>query len=357
MADKSQRTMKALVKEAEGTSYKYMDYPVSEPGEGELLVKVTKVSICGSDLNLYLWNEVAKKIAKLPFIPGHECVGEIVKVGPSCSDSFRVGLRVCCENHYFCGKCYQCLHGQENICQNLKQYGLGKGTIHGGCCQYTIIPSRYAYVVKTDISDNAACLLEPFGVSHLAMEKLEPTNETVLIQGCGPIGLMATGIAKAMGAKKIIATDIIECRLELARRMGANVLVNGRNENLAKVVLRETNGDGVGRILEASGNADLMNNCFKLLRKGGVVVLVGLTKKALHVDEFLQDILFKSLTIKTLHGRNIFSTWEKAEKMLHQKEVDIDAVISHIIPLSKFEQAFELLLSGKACKILMDPQE
>ncbi|CAB4040459.1 L-threonine 3-dehydrogenase, partial [Paramuricea clavata] len=313
------KTMKALVKEKEGVSYKYMDYPVSGPDEGELLVRVTRTSICGSDLNLYSWNEVARTIAKVPFIPGHECVGEIIKVGAGCPDSFKIGQRVCCENHYFCGKCYQCLHGQENICQHLNQYGHGNGTVHGGCCQYTIIPARYAYVLRTDISDNAACLLEPFGVSHLAMEKLEPADESVLIQGCGPIGLMATGIAKAMGAKKIIVTDIVEQKLELAKKLGADILVNGKRQSLAEVVFRETDGYGVGRILEASGNADLLSNCFKLLRKGGVVVLVGLVKQAFHVEDFLKDILFKSLTIKTLHGRHIFSTWEKAEKMLHQR--------------------------------------
>ena len=129
------------------------------------------------------------------------------------------------------------------------------------------------------------------------------------------------------------------------------------SQPVSVAVLRETDGDGVGRILEASGNADLLNNCFKLLRKGGTVVVAGLSKKAFHVEDFLQDILFKSLTIKSLHGRHIFSTWEKAEEMLHHQKVDVETVISHIIPLSKFEEAFELLYSGKACKILLDPQK
>ena len=148
--------MKALVKLTEEKSYKYIDYPISEPGNGELLVKVIKTSICGSDLNLYSWNEVAKKMAKVPFIPGHECVGEIVKVGPGCARSFKIGQRVCCENHYFCGKCYQCLHGQENICQNLNQFGHGNGTIHGGMLSMTVSNSKSlaSSCTKVDCNNN-----------------------------------------------------------------------------------------------------------------------------------------------------------------------------------------------------------
>ncbi|KAK3747926.1 hypothetical protein QZH41_008847 [Actinostola sp. cb2023] len=308
--------MKVLIKEEETAGYIYKDMPIPEPCEGELLVKVLMSSICGSDIALYKWNQVAKAIATLPFIPGHECVGEVVKVGPGCGNDFQVGLRVCCENHFFCGRMW------------------------------------------------THCLL-------------------------------AVGIAKAMGAGKIfnirgafclsnrIATDINQDRLGKAKQMGADVLVNGLMENLKEIettiipapftwefpqgfyskllrnvplVFRETLGDGVGRVIECSGAAVMVNNSFSFLRKGGRIVLVGIPKEPLHVENVLSDILFKSITMKTVHGRKIFSTWEKSEQLIHQNKVDVTPLITHELPMSKYEQAFQLLFKGEGCKILMNPQ-
>ncbi|XP_062515892.1 L-threonine 3-dehydrogenase-like [Corticium candelabrum] len=350
------QTMKALVKTDEKESYELKEIPVPQAQEGELLVRILKASICGSDIALYRWNEVAQIIAKVPFTPGHECVAEIVGVGPNCPPEFTVGKRVCCENHYYCGYCYQCSHDQRHICQNLSQYGHGKGTVHGACSQYSIIPARYAYLLKTDIDDNTACLLEPFGVAHQAVEGLFPSGETVLVQGCGPIGLFCIGICKTLKASKIIVTDVIDEKLEMARTMGADVVVNSKKEDLRTAVIRETNGDGAGRIVEATGYPPLVNNSFSLLRKGGRIVLIGLPKAPLHVDNVLSDIVFKSLTMTTVHGRKIFHTWEKSEEMLHQKKVDVSVAVTHEFPMSQFEKAFEVLFSGQACKIMLNPQ-
>ncbi|XP_031574222.1 uncharacterized protein LOC116308013 [Actinia tenebrosa] len=348
---------KVLIKETEREGYEYKEMPIPEPGKGELLVKVLLASICGSDIALYKWNEIAKAIATLPFIPGHECVGEVMKVGSGCGDEYTVGQRVCCENHFYCGKCYQCLHDQRHICQNLNQYGHGRGTIYGGCSQYTIIPARYAYILKTDIESKKACLLEPFGVAHHAMEALKPSGESVLVLGCGPIGLLAIGIAKAMGAAKIIATDIIEYRLDKAKQMGADVVVNCKREGLKEIVFRETSEDGVGRVIECSGAAPLLNSSFSFLRKGGRIVLVGLPKQPLHIENVLRDIVFKSITMKTVHGRKIFSTWEKSEQLIYENKVDVLPLITHEIPMSRFEEAFQLLFNAQGCKILLDPQK
>ncbi|XP_020612280.1 uncharacterized protein LOC110050704 [Orbicella faveolata] len=228
--------MKVLIKEEEKSSYIYKDIPVPQPNTGDLLLKVLKVSICGSDTVLYQWNEAARTIATLPFIPGHECVGEVVQVGPGCGDEFSVGQRVCCENHFYCGKCYQCLHGKR-------------------------------------------------------------------------------------------------CTIQLVLTLSQSVCSSEDNirfvENIA--------------------------HCTFLCRKGGKVVLVGLLKQPLHVENFLQDILFRSLTIKTIHGRKIYSTWEKSEELLFNNKVDVTPVITHEIPMSQFEQAFKLLKSGKGCKIMVDP--
>ncbi|XP_066922855.1 L-threonine 3-dehydrogenase-like isoform X1 [Clytia hemisphaerica] len=348
--------MKCLMKEKEEPGYTLKEIDVPIPQEGELLVKCLKSSICGSDINLFVWNDIARNIATVPFIPGHEGVSEIVKVGAGCPEEYKVGLTVCCENHFYCGTCYQCLHNQQHICQNLSQYGHGKGTIHGGFSEYSIIPTRYAYILKRNLDPEIACLLEPFGVSHQGVEKLQPKDETVLVQGCGPIGLYAVSLCKYFGAKKIIATDIVEERLQLAKQLGADVLINGLNEDLPKKVMEETNNDGVGCLLEASGAQPLVNNCFQMLRKGGTVVLIGVPKKALYVENVNRDILFKSLTLHTVHGRKIFHTWEHCERILADGKIDISATISHRFGMSEWEQAFEALMSGKCCKIMIDPQ-
>ncbi|XP_065067664.1 L-threonine 3-dehydrogenase-like [Rhopilema esculentum] len=349
--------MKALIKDGDFESYKLATLNKPVPNEGELLIKILKVSICGSDIALYKWNDVGKSIASLPFIPGHECVGMIEAIGENCPPEYREGQRVCCENHFFCGECYQCSHDQQNVCQNMGQYGHGRGTMHGGCSVYSIIPARYCYILKTDIDDNKACILEPFGVAHNACEELKPQNDTVLVQGCGAIGLMSIGIIKWMGASKIIATDIFDQKLEKAKIMGADVVVNGRNENLKDVVFKETDGNGAGRILEASGAQPLVNESFQLLRKGGRCVFVGIPKEPLHVENVGRDIIFKSLTLKTVHGRKIFRSWEESEKLIHENKVDVSCIITHDYPMSKFEEAFRILFDGEGCKIILDPSK
>jgi threonine dehydrogenase-like Zn-dependent dehydrogenase len=152
--------MKALMKESPIASYIYKNLPVPQPKEGELLIKVNKVAICGSDITLYQWGEVAKTIACIPFVPGHEAVGEIIAVGPNTPLEYEIGKRVCVENHYYCGKCYQCTHDEPHICQNLNQFGHGKGTPFGGCSEYTIVPAKYAYLLRTNLEDSKAVLLE-----------------------------------------------------------------------------------------------------------------------------------------------------------------------------------------------------
>eukprot|EP00731_Ephydatia_muelleri_P015719 Em0009g143a len=308
--------MKALVKEHPGASYVYKDVPVPTPEGDELLVKVGKVALCGSDIALYQWGEVAQKIARIPFTPGHEMVGEIVEAGPLAPKEYAVGKRVCVENHFYCGGCYQCTHDLRHICQRMSQFGHGKGTIYGGCSEYTIIPARYAYLLTTDLDDAKAAILEPCGVAHQALEEICPKGEDILIQGCGPVGLLAIGVARAMGATKIIAADIVEGRLEVAKQLGADVVINCKTQNLRDEVMKETEGNGVGRLMEASGAIALINNCFSLLRKGGQVVLVGLPKSPIHIERPLEDVLFKSLTLKTIHGRKIFHTWVESERLV-----------------------------------------
>lgn len=345
-------TMQALVKERPEAGYELKEVPTPEPGEGEVLVKSFAVGVCGSDIILHNWTKDAETIAKLPFTPGHEAAGLVVKAGPE--TRMKVGTRVAVENHFFCGECYQCTHKRSDICSNMSQFGHGKGTIHGGCADYFVVRESYCYKLRHQISWRDAALLEPLGVAHNACERLEPRNETVLVQGCGTIGLLAIGVAKAMGAKRVIAADVIPQKLEIAQQMGADIVVNSKTEDLREAVYKITEGVGVGRLLECSGYAPAVNASFALLRKGATIVLVGLPKAPLHVENVLQDVIFKSLQLRTIHGRRIFHTWKQSENLVARKQINLDLVVSHDLPLAKWQEGFEALMSGNAVKVVFD---
>lgn len=346
-----------LIKETETESYQYKDIPMPVPGEGEVLLKVTRVSICGSDINLYKWNDVAQVIAKLPFVPGHEATGEVAQLGPTGCEQLTVGDRVCVENHFYCGECYQCTHNLQHICKQMGQFGHGKQTMWGGCAKYCIVPARYCYKLQTAISDDLACLLEPCGVAHHAVEEVQARDDTVLIIGCGAIGLMCVAMAKAQGAKLVLVASRTQTKLQTAKQMGADVLIDSTDgpDHVRAEVLKHTNNDGVGRLIECSGASVMVNASFSFLRKGARILMLGLPKQPLHVVNVLPDVIFKSITMITIHGRKIFHTWEQCEQLVFSGVVDINPVISHTIAMSEFETAFKVLIAGDAMKILIDP--
>jgi len=348
------KSMMALVKENEGEGYGYQQVDIPVPVGDEVLIKVKKVALCGSDINLYVWNATAKVIASLPFTPGHEATGEVVSLGPDVKD-LKKGDRIAVENHFYCGDCFQCKESRGDICSKMSQYGHGKGTIYGGCSEYSIVPEKYCYKLQYGITDTEAVLLEPMGVAHNAIERLEVANEDVLVIGCGPVGLFAIGCAKALGAKKVYAADVLPGRLELATKMGADHVINSMELDVREEIMKSTGQAGIGRICEASGASVMLNGCFSYLRKGGRVSILGLPKKPLHVENVLQDIVFKSLTITTVHGRRIFHTWNECERLVAEKKVDPNMLVTHDLRLSKHEEAFKTLLSGKCCKILITP--
>ncbi|CAI9722529.1 L-threonine 3-dehydrogenase-like [Octopus vulgaris] len=301
MADPLPRKMEALMKTSEKESFELKTLDLPEPVGDEALIKVEVVSLCGSDINLYKWNEIAKIIANIPFTPGHECAGTVVKCGPS--STVIIGQRVAVENHFFCGHCYQCKHGLQGI------------------------------------SFLEATLLEPLGVSHQAIESLEVQNEDVLIIGCGAIGILASSVAKALGANRVICTDVVDERLQLAKKMGADVIVNSSNQDLKNFIMNLTNDDGINRICECTGSPIMVNSMFGMLRKGGHVVMV----------------VFKSLTLKTVHGRRIFHTWECCEMLVFSGQVDVKPLVTHKFPMREFEEAFKTIFSGKCVKAILEP--
>ncbi|KAG7163912.1 L-threonine 3-dehydrogenase-like 2 [Homarus americanus] len=320
--------MTCLLKEKENEGYTLLTRPVPVPGPADVIIKVDRVSICGSDINLWKWNDVARVIATVPFIPGHEATGEVVAVGSGVTE-VKLGQRVAVENHYYCGTCYQCKEGRGDICQRLSQYGHGRGTDQGGCCQYSCVPARFCYVWRT----------------------MQWRISVWLGRTC-----WCWAVDLWDWAREVYGVDVDPERLSLALQMGATEVINGAKENITSVVMNLSNKNGVGRIVEASGAASLLNQSFSWLRKGGQMVLIGLPKEPLHVENVLTDVVFKSLTLKTVHGRRIFHTWEECERLLADGLVNVGPVVSHRLPMTQYLHAFNLLMTGAACKIILDPQ-
>jgi len=358
------KTMRALIKESATKGFVLKnDLEVPTPKEDELLIRSFAVAICGSDRMLYEWTKAAQSVAKVPFIPGHEACGLVVGVGRNCR--FRIGERVAIENHFFCGECYQCTTNRKDICSKMGQFGHGKGTMFGGCCDYYTVKERYCYRLKADITWTEAALLEPLGVAHNACEQADLAvaperghpKEVVLVVGCGPIGCLAVGVAKTMAATgKVLACDVVDAKLEVARKMGADVTFNAKTlrSSLREHVLALTDGVGVGRIIECSGAAKTISQLFGCLRKGGAITLVGLPKEALVVEHPMADLVFKSIQIRSVHGRRIFRTWKKTERLVAEKRINLKPLVSHHLALADFERGYEALEAGKAMKVVFD---
>ncbi|ETO29941.1 hypothetical protein RFI_07179 [Reticulomyxa filosa] len=272
----------------------------------------------------------------------------------------------------------------------MAQFGHGKGTIYGGCSEYFIVKEIYCYRLRTNISWKEAALLEPLGVAHNAIEQVETiegevgkkkkkeyTVDTIFLNYCCHYCDCKVGeririaVAKALGCRKVIASDVLPWKLELAKKMGADELINVQEQDLKTEVMKLTNGIGVQAMIECSGISEVTNMSFSLLRKGGHIVLVGLPKQPLHVENVLKnmyiihvlqkkkkkktDVIFKSLQLRTIHGRRIFHTWKEVEKLIAEGKIPTSLVVSHYLPLSEWKKGYDALLSGEACKVLFDP--
>lgn len=343
--------MKAILKKKETLGFDLEDIPIPEPKEKEVLVKVKATAICGSDLKLYKWTPWCKNVVRsLPFIPGHECSGKVVKVGEGVK-TIKRGDRVAAETHIPCGKCWQCRHGRPHTCQNIELFG---HTVNGCFAEYCIIPEVSTRKIPENLPFEKGCLLEPVGIPLRAVYKGEVKGDSVGIIGCGPIGQFAIGISRIKEAKKIIAVDINEKRLRIAKRMGATHMVNPQKESVIDKVLSLSDGNGVGVIIEASGNAEALEEAFNYLRVGGKLFMIGHPQKLLKIDVSPQIVL-KEAKITGLFGREIWRTWEIAEDLLSTGKLNVDPIVTHKFPLEDFESAFKVAISGEGCKILLIP--
>ncbi|MFH1823782.1 MAG: alcohol dehydrogenase catalytic domain-containing protein [Candidatus Firestonebacteria bacterium] len=340
--------MKALVKDKKEIGLNYIDVPLPEVGDKDVLFKIKVSAICGTDLNLYQWNDWAKKVyTRLPLIPGHECCGEVVEVGQQVKRVSK-GDRIVVETHVPCGRCYHCLNGMQHICPTM---GLVGATMNGCFAEYCCLPEVSVWKISDSLSTEAASLLEPMGVPLRAVLEGNVGGETVVIIGCGSLGQFAIALSKIMGASKVIGIDVNAYRLEIAKSIGADLIFNPEKENIEKQILDLTSGLGAGVIIEVSGNTDAIQQSFNYLRKGGRVFLIGQPKKEAIID-IGKSIVLKEAKIRGFHGREMFKTWEIAEKILLSGKIDWQTIVTHKFPLEEYQKAFELLMAGKACKVL-----
>jgi len=333
--------MKALVKSHSKPGIWLEDVDKPSIGLSDVLIKIKKTAICGTDIHIYKWDEWAQNTIPVPMVVGHEFVGEVVEIGSEVS-GFKIGDRVSGEGHLTCGICRNCRAGRRHLCRNT----LGVGVNRPGCfAEYLAIPAENAFLLPDDVSDDIASILDPFGnATHTALS-FDLVGEDVLITGAGPIGIMGVAIAKHVGARHVVITDINEYRLKLAREMGATRALNVSQDSLSDCMaeLGMTEGFDVG--MEMSGSSAAFNDLVKVMNHGGRVALLGLPPKDTIID--WHDVIFKGLVLKGVYGREMYETWYKMISML-QSGLNIKSVITHKFQVSEFQQAFELMLSGQS---------
>ena len=347
-------TMRALVKASPSAGAELRDVQVPVPGDGELLIQVEAASLCGTDLHIYRWDDWAQSRlgGGLPRIFGHEMAGRVVAHGPNVRGRGEIplGTLVAAETHLVDQSCYQCRTGREHVCANLRILGVD---MDGAFAQYIALPAHNAWPSE-GLSPEIAAIQEPMGNAVHAAFVEELAGQSVVVTGCGPIGLMTVAIAKLAGAAKVFATDINPERLEIARRLGADIVINGREDVVAR--LRElTGGVGVDVVLEMSGAEVAIRQGFEAVTNGGRVSLLGIPERPITLD-LASDVIFKGLRVYGITGRKMFETWYRTQALLAQG-LDLTPIVTHRIAMRDYHQAFELLAGGHAGKVVLLPQE
>lgn len=343
-------TMLAVVKARRERGIELRQVRVPVPGPREVLVKVEAASICGTDLHIYNWDPWAAQRLRPPVIPGHEFCGHVVAFGREV-EGLAEGDFVSAEMHVACGRCYQCRTGKAHICRHVKIIGVDDD----GCfAEYVKIPESNIWKVDPRIPVEWAAVFDPLGNAVHTVMASDVAARTVMVTGCGPIGLFAIGVARACGASRIFAMEVNEHRLKLAGRMGAELLLNPADGDPVARVMEETGGTGVDAVLEMSGHPDAIRQGLAMLCHGGVVSLLGIPSRPVELD-LSSQIILKGAILKGIHGRRMYDTWYKMQALLVSGRLDIGPVISGRLALEGFEKGMELLLGGHASKILLYP--
>jgi threonine 3-dehydrogenase len=343
-------TMKALRKMRAGRGLSMESAPVPAIGAADVLVRVKTASICGTDLHIYGWDRWSQGRIKPPVTLGHEFCGVVERVGEEVT-AVRAGDFVSAEMHVNCGHCHQCRLGEAHICQNLRIIGIDQD---GAFAEFVKIPASNIWKLDAAIPEHYGAILDPLGNAVHTVLAGPIAGQTVLVTGCGPIGLMSIAVAKACGSSTVFATETNGNRRAMAQKMGADVVLNPAAEDAVARILAETNGTGVDALLEMSGNPTAIQQGFKALRAGGRASLLGIPTENVPLD-LVNDVIFKGATVQGIYGRRMYGTWVQMTALLKARRLDLEPLFGERESLEKFENAFAKLQGGLAGKILLYP--
>lgn len=339
--------MQALVKTTAGPGLELRDVPRPTIGINDVLVRVHRTGICGTDLHIESWDPWAAKAITPPLVVGHEFVGEIVETGSNVSD-FREGDLVSGEGHVVCGRCRHCLAGRRHLCPHTIGLGVGRD---GAFAEYVALPMTNIWHHWPGIDPEVAAIFDPFGNAVHTALAFPTLGEDVLVSGAGPIGLMATAVARFTGARHVVVSEPNAYRRELALRMGATVALDPRERALSDVFEELDMVEGFDVAMEMSGNAKALRDAIAAMAHGGGVAILGLPTAEISLD--VNEIVMKMLTIRGIYGREMYETWYKMTVML-QGGLNIKPVITHRFPFEEFERGFGVALSGESGKVVLD---
>jgi threonine 3-dehydrogenase len=339
--------MKALVKKEAREGLWLEEVPDPEIGINDVLIRIKRTAICGTDLHIYNWDHWARKTIEVPMVVGHEFVGEIVEVGANVND-FRPGQIVSGEGHVVCGRCRNCMAGRRHLCAHTSGIGVNRP---GAFAEYLSLPMSNVWEHRPGIDLDVAALFDPFGNAVHTALKYDLLGEDVLITGAGPIGVMAAAVCRYAGARNVVITDLVDTRLELALQMGASRAVNVTRESLEEVKRELNMAEGFDIGLEMSGNPRAVADLLENMCHGGKVALLGIPSEEFAID--WNTVIFNMLTLKGIYGREMYETWYKMSVMI-ESGLDISPVITHRLHFRDFQHGFDVMNSGEASKVVLN---
>jgi len=341
--------MQALRKTKAGPGAEFVEVPIPEIGEHDLLVKIKATAMCKSDVEVFEWTPLVQGL-KLPFTLGHEFAGEVVKVG-SLVKNFKEGDKVAGETHIPCGSCHECRTNNQHICSN--EMGVFGRNVDGSFAEYICLPEISAIKLGKDANYVEMSLLEPLGTALHALQKANPSGKTIAILGVGTIGLMACELAKLLGAVQVIALDVNESRLEYSLTRGADIAINGMKEDFVERIMKETDNVGIECIVDFTGNSRVINQAIDALATAGSLVHVGMVESELTIPNYMYRVVYKELKVTGIFGRHMFQTWEVMMLMLKNNRIDLSAYVGAVIPLTSYQEALDMFddINGRAVMV------
>jgi len=341
--------MLSLSKLRPESGFTLAEVPIPEIGPTDVLIRVEKAGVCGTDFHIYSWDKWAQNRIKPPLVIGHEFMGRVEAVGNAVR-SVAVGDRVSAEGHIADLTCVLCRTGQAHICEHVKIIGVDRD---GAFSEYIAMPEYNVWKLDPAIPDEFAAVFDPLGNAVHTVMAAGVSTKSVVITGVGSIGLMAIPVARAAGAASVYAIDVNPAKLELAKRLGADETFDARTPGLVEEIKRRTNGDGVEVLLEMSGSGVAIDTGLQMVRNGGTAALLGIPSDNININ-LAERIIFKGLTVLGINGRKMFETWYQTQALVKSGRVDLRPIITHVLPFKEFDHAFELMRNGEAAKIVLD---